>query len=109
MQFDANLDDVFDMARDHQLSKLFCRTDNRGPQRSGAQALKELMALTTDEKRRRSWREAQLELAAMKLDPVTQKPYGKPLTDKQQQVEAMRIKSRYEKQLETLAMDPNWQ
>jgi Escherichia/Staphylococcus phage prohead protease len=69
VQFDADPEDVFDMARDNQLSKLFVRTDNRGPQRktrSGAEALKELTGLTTDEKRRRTWHQAQTELMGVR-------------------------------------------
>jgi HK97 family phage prohead protease len=102
VQFDADPNDVFDMARDHELSKLFVRTDNRGRHqtRTGAQALRELAAMTRDEKRRRTWRQAQVELEGMR--------WGTPLTDKQEQVEALRHKSSREKQLETYAMDPDW-
>ena len=53
-------------------------------------------------------KQCQLELAAMTVDPVTQKPYGKPPTDKQVAVEKMRHKSSREKQLETYAAAPDW-
>lgn len=86
IQFDAPPEEIFDMARDKQLSKLFCRTDNRGPQHNGAQSLKKLMAQTTDERRRRSWRQAQVELMGMVLDPATNRPYHEPLTSKQKQL-----------------------
>jgi HK97 family phage prohead protease len=72
IQFDADPEDVFDMARDKQLSKLFCRTDNRGQPvktRSGRQALTEPMAMTTHERRTRTWHQAQVELMAMRWPP----------------------------------------
>jgi len=98
IEFDAPVEEIFDMARDHQLSKLFVRTDNRQPAktRSGGQALKELMAITTDEKRRRTWRQAQVELMGMR--------WGTPLTPQQEQLEAMRHKTSRQKWLETEAM-----
>jgi HK97 family phage prohead protease len=97
IQFDADPSDVFDMARENQLGKLFCRTDNRGPQRKGAQILKELMSVTADERRRRSWHEAQVELMSMV------EPGDKPLTPQQEQVEALRLKSGRQALTETMS------
>ena len=56
IQFDAPAEEIFDMARDHELSKLFVRTDNRGCKpKTPHQALVELMEETTHEKRCRTW------------------------------------------------------
>jgi uncharacterized protein len=51
-----------------------------------------------------SSKQAQLETLAMALDPVTGKPYGKPLTPQQEAVEKLRQKSRHERELELMAM-----
>jgi HK97 family phage prohead protease len=48
-------------------------------------------------------RQAQLEVLAAQLDPLTGEPYGKPLTPQQEQVEAMRYKTSRQKVVETLA------
>jgi len=107
------------MAKDNTLSRLFIRTGrdapglsrHKRPTISGRDALLATMAarwpdapLRANQRRKLSARQAQLEVLAMALDPVSQKPYGKPLTDKQQQVEAMRHKSSRQKWLETDAM-----
>lgn len=65
--------------------------------------------ITTGSRRPISGRRAQLETMAMALDPATGKPWGKPLTDKQQAVENMRVKTTHQKVVETEAMNPLWQ
>jgi HK97 family phage prohead protease len=98
IQFDADPEEVFDMARDNELSKFFVRTDNRqsGPRSPGTQALKRLAGITADEKRRKTWHQRQVELYGLRWDT--------PMTDAQEQVEALREKSSYEKRRETEAM-----
>jgi HK97 family phage prohead protease len=107
IQFDAPVEEIYDMARDRELSKLFVRTDDRGPQKTragaGAQALAKLAAMTHDEKRRRSWHQAQVELMAMV------EPGDRPLTDKQQAVEDMRYLTPRQKVVKTYEMQDDWE
>jgi hypothetical protein len=55
----------------------------------------------SDIQRRVTARQRQLEVLAYRWET--------PLTDKQEAVERLRIKSSKEKQLETYAADPDWQ
>lgn len=50
-----------------------------------------------------SSRQKQLEVLAMKLDPTTGKPYGKPPTKQQEELERLRPKSRHERELQLMA------
>jgi uncharacterized protein len=63
MQFDADPDEVLQMARDNQLSKLFVRSDRSRRTMSGREALLETMRLRHPDApiRRRSGKQAQLE------------------------------------------------
>jgi uncharacterized protein len=88
IQFGADPEDVFEMSRDRQLSKLFVRTDNRGLQRgAGPRALSALAWETTHERRTRTWHQRQVELMGVKYpeDRV------RPLTLRQKQTEVMRM------------------
>jgi hypothetical protein len=90
LQFDADSDDVFDIARENQLLKLFCRTDTRGQPvktRSGHDALRELMAMTADEKRPRTWHQREVQLMAMRWP----EDRANPMTVRQKQTEVARM------------------
>ena len=89
---DAPYEDIRSAYADGNLAKFFTRSDNRGARRG---------ALSSQQK--------QLEVLAMKLDPATGRPYGKPPTDKQRQLERLRPKTSRQKWVETEAMNPRWQ
>ena len=55
-------------------------------------------------RKRKTWHQREVELMAMTLDPVTNRPYGKPLTKEQDAVEKMRPKSGRQALLETLEL-----
>ena len=120
VQYSADPEDVYQMARDNQLSRLFVNTSrsypglgrHKRPTISGRDALLATMAMAHPEaslKRSQCRRLHELELMSMVVDPATGKAYGTPPTPRQEAVEKMRVKTSKEKILETLALDPDWQ
>jgi uncharacterized protein len=89
-QMSAPYEDVQAYAENGRLAAFFSRSDR--PEVRGGSG------------KRRTWQQAQTELMGMALDPVTGKPYGGPPTKHPAAVEAMRQKSRYERELELMAM-----
>jgi len=91
-QYDADPDEIFDMARNNRLSKLFVNTGRPKP------------GLGRRTRPTISGREALLRTMAMALDPATGRPYGKPLTPQQEAVNAMARKTSHQKVVETMGI-----
>lgn len=87
---DAPVEDIENYWRNGEVRKFFTRSDNRVHPRSSC---------GSSVKARQ--RERELQLMAWK--------WGTPLSRQQAATEAMRLKNRWQKQLETMAMDPDWQ
>jgi phage head maturation protease len=90
---DAPVGDVEDAALAGELRRFFTRSDRQ-------MVLPPKPVPGSDTRRRMSAKQRQVEVLAWR--------WGTPLTEKQEQVEAMREKTSRQKWVETYAMDPDW-